>query len=64
VQLGRNSLSYSFAEAAVKAKMLHDYDAAVAAFEWRYSNSNWRERLKEIKPLVSGYAGRTWGFND
>jgi adenosine deaminase CECR1 len=64
VQLGRNSLSFSFAETAVKDKMLHDYDAAVAAFESRYANSNWRERLKEIKPLASGYAGRTWGFND
>jgi len=64
VQLGRNSLSYSFAETSLKEKMLHEYDAAVAAFESRYGVGNWRERLKEVKPLISGYAQRTWGFHD
>jgi adenosine deaminase CECR1 len=64
VQLGRNSLSYSFAEAPLKEKMLHEYDAAVAAFESRYSGANWREGLKRVRPLTSGYALRTWGFHE
>jgi len=63
VQLGRNSLSYSFADPSLKEKMLREYDAALAAFESRYSQANWRDRLKEVKPLVSGYARRTWEFN-
>ncbi|HEY3834914.1 MAG TPA: hypothetical protein VGL72_00010 [Bryobacteraceae bacterium] len=59
VELGRNSLSYSFAEAPVKERLLREYDAAVAVFESRYAGANWRERLKEVKPLISGYAQRT-----
>ena len=59
VRLGRNSLTYSFAETPVKEKLLREYDAAVSAFESRYSGANWRERLKDVKPLISGYAQRT-----
>jgi adenosine deaminase CECR1 len=63
VQLGRNSLTYSFADAPLKEKLLHEYDTAVAAFESRYAGANWRERLKEVKPLKSGYAQRTFQLN-
>jgi adenosine deaminase CECR1 len=62
VQLGRNSLTYSFAEAPLKQRLLRDYDAAVTAFELRYSGANWREKLKEVQPLASGYAQRTFGL--
>jgi adenosine deaminase CECR1 len=62
VQMGRDSLRYSFAETPLKEKMLHEYDAALAAFETRYSGPNWRERLREVKPLLSGYAKRTWNL--
>jgi adenosine deaminase CECR1 len=62
VLLGHNSLSYSFAEAPLKEKMMREYNDAVAAFESRYSGANWRARLKEVKPLVSGYALRNWGI--
>ena len=64
VQLGRNSLSYSFAEAPLKKRLLREYEAAVAAFESRYSGPDWREKLKEIKPLTSGYARRVWGLHE
>jgi adenosine deaminase CECR1 len=60
VRIGRDSLRFSFAEAPLKEKMLREYDAAIAAFETRYGGPNWRERLKEVKPLVSGYTRRTW----
>jgi len=62
VELGRNSLSYSFAEAPLKEKMLRDYESAVAAFETKYAAGDWHEALKHVKPLASGYAKRNWGF--
>ncbi|MDQ1471243.1 MAG: adenosine deaminase [Bryobacterales bacterium] len=64
VELGRNSLTHSFAEAPLKAKMLHDYEAALAAFETKLSGPDWRATMRPVKPLVSGYATRTWGFHD
>ena len=64
VQLGHNSLSYSFAEPALKENMLQDYDRALAAFEQGFDTTNWRERLKSVKPAVSGYASRTWNFHE
>ncbi len=56
VGLGRNSLTYSFAEEPLKQKMLHDYDAAITAFE--------SSPKPKPRPLISGYAQRTWGFHD
>ena len=62
VELGRNSLEHSFAEVPLKAKMLRDYDATVAAFETKWGGADWHAAAKQVKPLVSGYATRTWGF--
>jgi len=64
VELGHNSLVYSFAEPALKEKLLYDYDAALTAFESRYATSGWRDALKPVKPLVSGYAQRSWGIHE
>jgi adenosine deaminase CECR1 len=64
VELGRNSLAYSFAESALKEKMLRNYNAEVAAFESRYQSPDWRDALKPVKPLVSGYAQRSWGLHE
>jgi adenosine deaminase CECR1 len=60
VALGRNSLVYSFAEEPLRRKMLSDYDRAVTAFEALYDTPEWRSQLKNVKPLYSGYAARTW----
>ena len=62
VALGRNSLLYAFAEQPLKEKMLRDYDAAVTAFETKYDVTDWRQALKKVKPLLSGYANRTWSL--
>ena len=62
VALGRNSLAYSFADQPLKDKMLRDYDAAIIAFKTRYDSKDWRETLKQVKPLLSGYAKRTWNL--
>lgn len=61
VQLGRNSLEFSFAEPELKARLLRDYDRAVAAFEHKYATGDWRAPLSAVKPIASGFAGREWG---
>jgi adenosine deaminase CECR1 len=58
-ELGRNSLTYSFAEPALKESMLREYDSALIAFVARY-----QETVPRVTPLVSGYAKRTWGMHD
>lgn len=63
VQLGRNSLAYSFAQPAVKAKLLEHYEAAVRAFEEKYLPDNSLAQLSAVKPVAYGYAKRTWGFD-
>jgi adenosine deaminase CECR1 len=62
VQLGRNSLAYSFAQPELKAQLLASYEAAIAAFETNYTSPDSLEKLKAITPAAYGYAKRTWGF--
>ena len=65
VELARNSLSYSFAQPDVKARLLADYDARIAAFEKKYSGENLTDALAQlvtVKPVTYGYAKRTWGL--
>jgi adenosine deaminase CECR1 len=62
VQLGRDSLAYSFAQPVVKAKLLADYEAAVAAFEARFAPADSLAQLATVKPVTYGYARRNWGF--
>jgi adenosine deaminase CECR1 len=58
VALGRNSLAYSFAEPALKKRLLADYDRAVAEFESRYGTGDWRALLRLTENRPSGYARR------
>lgn len=62
VGLGRNSLQYSFAEPALKKRMLEEYDAAVARFEAKMSG-DWRAALRAVTAQPSGYAVRVLGIN-
>lgn len=65
VQLGRNSLAHSFAEAGLKAKLLADYDTRIAAFERRFGTGSIADALgalATVRPVAYGYARRTWGF--
>ncbi|WP_438483462.1 adenosine deaminase family protein [Oleiharenicola lentus] len=62
VQLGRNSLAYSFVQPEVKTKLLADYDASVKAFEAKYLPADSLKQLAAVKPVTYGYAKRTWGF--
>ena len=58
VQIGRDSLAYSFAPPAVKERMLKEYAEAVSKFERKYGDSGWVRQLATVKPVHSGYAGR------
>ena len=62
VQLGRNSLAYSFVQPDVKAKLLADYEAAVTAFEAKFSAADSLKQLAAVKPVTYGYGKRNWGF--
>lgn len=61
VQIGRNSLVYSFVQPEIKERLLSDYDAAVRAFEAEYGQGDWHTKLRAVRPVTSGYATRTLG---
>jgi adenosine deaminase CECR1 len=66
VALGRNSLAHAFVQPDVKAKLLADYDARVAAFEEKYGAGTITDALAKVqvvRPVAYGYARRTWGFD-
>lgn len=58
VQIGRNSLQYSFAQPELKARLLARFEAAVKAFEATYASGDWKAKLAAVKPEVSRYAQR------
>jgi adenosine deaminase CECR1 len=62
VTLGRNSLKWSFAEPALKERLLTDYDRAVQAFEQRLGDGDWPAQLGAVKPVTYGFAKRRWGL--
>jgi len=63
MELGRNSLTYAFVQPEVKAKLLADYEQAVAAFAEKYLGDDRAAALAAVKPVTYGYARRTWGFD-
>jgi len=49
----------------VKARLLADYEARVAAFEAKYgagTTAMAMTTLREVKPVAYGYARRTWNL--
>ena len=58
VALGRNSLAYSFAEPALKRRMLADYDRAISEFEELHGKGDGRAPLRSASRRPSGYASR------
>jgi adenosine deaminase CECR1 len=62
VQIGHNSLQYSFVQEPVKAKLLKDYEEAVNLFEAKYSTGDWRTMAAKVHTIPSGYANRTLGI--
>jgi adenosine deaminase CECR1 len=62
VEIGRDSLRYSFAEPAVKQRMLKEYEEAVERFEEKYGGDDWALKLAKVRPDYSGYATRNFGL--
>jgi len=62
VQLGRNSLAFSFVQPDVKTKLLADYEQAVAAFTARFGPADSLAKLADVRPVTYGYGKRNWGF--
>jgi adenosine deaminase CECR1 len=60
VQMGRDSLAYSFAQPDVKERMLRDYEAAIRKFEKKYGGADWSSVLGGVRPVSSGYARRNF----
>lgn len=60
VQIGRDSLAYSFAQAEVKDRLLRSYEEAVRKFEGKYSGTDWSSALSDVRPVSSGYARRNF----
>jgi adenosine deaminase CECR1 len=50
VQLGRNSLQYSFVEEPVKQRLLLNYDKRVAAFKENFQHKSWTA-LQNVRPV-------------
>jgi adenosine deaminase len=50
VQLGRNSLKFSFVDEATKQKLLADYEKRVAAFATKFEKNGF-DSLKGVKPV-------------
>ncbi|MBL9216391.1 MAG: hypothetical protein JNG83_13015 [Opitutaceae bacterium] len=63
VQLGRNSLAFAFVQPDVKARLLADYEQAVAGFAEAYRPADSLSRLAAVRPVAYGYARRNWGFS-
>jgi adenosine deaminase CECR1 len=62
VQIGRDSLRYSFVEPPVKEGLLKEYTKAIAQFEEKYGDDTWSQKLAGVKPEYSGYAARNFGL--
>ncbi len=65
IELGHNSITYSFAEPALKAKLLKDFDTRMAAFCQGYGTGSLDDalaHLASVKPVTYTYAKRTWNL--
>jgi adenosine deaminase CECR1 len=61
VQLGRNSLEYSFVQSDQKQRLLDAYNQAVREFEQKYSG-DWKALLAAVNATGSPYAEREFGI--
>ena len=61
VQLGRNSLEYSFVQADQKQRLLDAYNQTVKAFEEKYSG-DWKALIENVNATGSPYAEREFGI--
>ncbi len=62
IRMSRDSLKWSFADPALKARLLAEFERDLAAFERRFDTDDWAARLREVKPVAYGFAQRRWGI--
>lgn len=62
VEIGKNSLAYSFAEPELKRQLIRRYEGFVAAFEARFDRPTWRQALQQLEVRKSGYSRRHLGL--
>ncbi len=58
--LARNSLVHSFLDDTTKARLLADYEKAVAAYETRFLTAEWRTTAATVAPVVSNYGKKAF----
>ena len=61
VQLGRNSLEYSFVQTDQKQRLLDAYNQAIKEFEQKY-NGDWKGLVAAVNATGSPYAEREFGI--
>ena len=61
IQLGRNSLSYSFLESEEKQELLENYEKRVTGFEKKFKRSGLKS-LKDIEPVSYSFTCRLYGL--
>lgn len=61
VQMGRNSLKYSFVQEPVKQKLLADYEARVARFKAQFQRKG-VDALKDVKPVSYTFTCKHYGL--
>jgi adenosine deaminase CECR1 len=59
VRLGRNSLQFSFLDAATKQRLTADYDRRIAAFADRFRQRGWAS-LDGVRPVSYGFLCRRY----
>lgn len=62
VSLARNSLVYAFLDETTKARLLADYEKAIAAYETRYLTAEWRTTAATVSPVVSHYGKKAFAL--
>lgn len=62
VQVGRNSLEYSFLDPEAKASLLAAYDADIAHFAETFLTPAWRDQIATVEPIISHYGKATFGL--
>jgi adenosine deaminase CECR1 len=62
VRLGRNSYVHSFAEPALKQRLLAAYEADLKEFAAKFSTADWRARIDAVPAITHGYGQRVLGL--
>jgi len=60
VQIGEDSMKHAFADASMREALLKQLRSELDSFTKKYGGVDWQVRLQRVKPVVSGYARRSW----